>query len=375
MRYTWLLFAIFITISTSCADVEDWEERKIICPPRIEESETIDSEAEYDTIVCSFEKYMELQPAVPNAQGSACHGNYFVQGYNYNSCVTIYNLKEKSCLGTIDIPAPAPSAKTHSNTLNFGNQRYDSNDYFPLLYVSSGYPTNGVSHIYVYRLTKKILNETEMFSISLVQTISLYDFGSWTEGIVDMASNNLWIKYQPDNSYGYACYKLPSVFDGDIDIYYKDYIKGFRLDRTPIGSRNQGHLYRNGKILLVTGVPSTKEIISFISIDTEKENRDLIIDLAEVGLVNPSNPCDNTFEPEGVIIYNGQLMICYRTAIYSFTIEKKKKDGNMSKEDNIINSNDDQYKMEYDILGKPKSGVKGIRIVPNRNTYHKVIMQ
>ena len=52
---------------------------------------------------------------------------------------------------------------------------------------------------------------------------------------------------------------------------------------------------------------------------------DYIIYLAEVGLVNPENPRDNTFEPEGVIIYNDQLMICYRKAIYTFYIEKRKK--------------------------------------------------
>lgn len=325
MKQIILLLLLLLSFITSCAETEVWEEQKIIYPAIAEVSDTIDRDVEYDTVVCSYEKYMDLKPVVYSAQGSACYGDYLVQGYNYNSCVTIYNIKEKSCLGTIDIPAPAPSSKTHSNTLNFGGQRYDSNDYFPLLYVSSGYQTKGVSHIYVYRLLKEERKGTDIFSISLVQTIFLH-FNTWTEGIVDMASNNLWIKYAPNNSNGYACYKMPNVFDGDVDIYYEDYIKDFRLDRTPVGSRNQGHLFVDGKILFVTGVPSSGEEIAFISIDTEKKERDLIIDLAEVGLVNPNNPKDNTFEPEGVIIYNDQLMICYRKAIYAFNIERKKKE-------------------------------------------------
>ena len=316
MKKIILLLLLFLSFITSCAETEVWEEQKIIYPAIAEVSDTIDRDVEYDTVVCSYEKYMDLKPAVSNAQGSACYGDYFVQGYN---------LKEKSCLGTIDIPAPAASSKTHSNTLNFGSQRYDSDDYFPLLYVSSGYCTNGVSHIYVYRLVNEEQKGIDIFSISLVQTISLH-FDTWTEGIVDTYSDFLWIKYEPSNQHGYACYKMPNVFDGDVDIYYEDYIKDFRLDRTPVGSRNQGHLFVDGKILLVTGVPSSGEQIAFISIDTEKEERDLIIDLAEVGLVNPNNPKDNTFEPEGVIIYNDQLMICYRNAIYAFNIERKKKE-------------------------------------------------
>lgn len=302
---SYLLFVLLLSVTMSCSSEDDLY------------SYTFDN-GSYN---CSYEKYMSLQPARVS-QGSACYEDYFIQGYHSNDCITIYNIKEKKCLSTIKITNPTPSKYTHVNTMNFGNQRYDSNDYFPLLYISSGYKTGGASHIYVYRLQKEKKGKTETFTISLVQTISLH-FDNWTEGIIDPESDIMWIKYERDNQYGYAQFKVPDVADGDVDKYYEECFDDFKLDRTPIGSRNQGHIYKDGKILLVTGVPSTYEVIAFISIDTVTKKRDIIINLADIGLVNPQNPRDNAFEPEGIIIYNGQLMICYQNAIYTFKIEKK----------------------------------------------------
>ena len=71
-------------------------------------------------------------------------------------------------------------------------------------------------------------------------------------------------------------------------------------------------------------MPSSGESIAFISINTQTEKIEYVIDLAVVGLVNSQNPRDNTFEPEGVVIYNDQLMICYRKAIYTFKIDINK---------------------------------------------------
>ena len=95
MKYVILLSFLLLSFITSCEETEAWEEQKIIYPAIAEVSDTIDREVEYDIVVCSFEKYMDLKPAVYSAQGSTCYGDYFVQGYNYNDCITIYNLKEK----------------------------------------------------------------------------------------------------------------------------------------------------------------------------------------------------------------------------------------------------------------------------------------
>lgn len=321
-KFFYILFTLSLCLNASCAEVDDWE----TIPRQLDNADTTICNTDVDTLICSFKKYMTLQPKGKySAQGSACYGDYFIQGYAYNEYVTVYNLREKVCLGTIQVPAPAPSSRTHCNTLNFGGQKYHPDDYFPLLYVSSGYSTNGVSFIYVYRLTKELQDGIEHFSLLLVQTISLRGYDSWTEGIVDAVGNKLWIKSKEGERLKYSCYNMPDVFDKDADIICGNNFRGFLVDKIPANSRNQGHLFSHDRILLVTGVPQSDEAVAFITINIQTENFEHIIDLAEVGLTNPNNPKDGYYEPEGVIYYNDQLMICYRKAIYAFSIERKKK--------------------------------------------------
>ena len=84
--------------------------------------------------------------------------------------------------------------RCHVNTMNFGRQRFHKNDFFPLLYVSSGYSKQKVSFVYVYRIIRTLIDDKERFSACLVQTISLRGFNSWTEGIIDGNNDAIWIK-------------------------------------------------------------------------------------------------------------------------------------------------------------------------------------
>lgn len=308
------IIVLFSLLVISCNKIEETKENEH------QPSSTYFVMENGDSIICTFEKYMSLQP-IAQAQGGACYGDYFIQGYKTNEFITIYNLKDKLCLATLSIPAPPPSSMIHANTLNFGRQKYDENDYFPLLYVSSGYVTNNVSYIYVYRLLMDSEKDTD-FSISLVQTISLTGFDSWTEGIIDAENSFLWVKYEKTGVYGYARYELPTTSTTEVVINYEDYLQNFILNKKPVDSSNQGHLFVNNRILLVSGIPKKEPIVAFISINTLTEQHELILDLSKVGLHN--NNVDNYFEPESLIFYDGQLMICYRKAIYILKIQKVK---------------------------------------------------
>ena len=271
-----------------------------------------------------IEKYMDLEcQSGLSAQGSACYGNYFFQGYAGNKFITVYDLSNKNCIGSFDTTGPY-NKRIHANTLNFGNQRYEPSDEFPMLYVNSGYTINGNSLIYVYRVIKSKSGTSDIFNFKLIQTITLKGFGTWTEGILDNENGYLWIKYEKSGNvgpYGYAKFDIPDINDGNVVIDYNNNIEDFSLQPEPFPSSNQGHLFQNDKILLVSGVPSKHEKLAFISINTITHERELIIDLAEAGLVNKSRTSDNAFEPEGCIIYNGNFMICYYNFIYTISIE------------------------------------------------------
>ena len=272
-----------------------------------------------DTITVSYQKYMNLTPSYGGVQGAACYGKYMFQGYSSNAALGVYDLEKKSAICKLDIPAPAASSRTHANTINFGTERLSPEDYFPLLYINSGYTSsaNGVpcSFIYVYRVCKYTnLDGTEGFQIEFVQTITLKGFGSWTEGIPDNDHNVLWIKYEPNGTngeYRYASFPMPKLEDGDVTISKEDSITDFSLGIQPFTSSNQGHLYYDDRILLVSGTSYKTQKLAFIIINTITKTRELVIDLAEIGLLA---------EPENVFFYNDQLMIGYSSSIYQLNI-------------------------------------------------------
>ena len=58
------------------------------------------------------------------------------------------------------------------------------------------------------------------------------------------------------------------------------------------------------------------EKTALVIINTLTGEREAIVELQDFGLVDLSNPQDNYFEPEGVIVYGNHVMICFRNAIY-----------------------------------------------------------
>lgn len=278
-----------------------------------------------DTFLCSHEKYMGITLKYGNGQGAACYGKYFVQGYSNNAAIGIYDLENKTPLCKLDILSPTPSSKIHANTVCFGSERLSSDDYFPLLYISSGYirtiDGSPCSFIYVYRISKYDNSDrTEGFHIELVQTITLKNFGVWTEGIPDNDNNRLWIKYEPNITHGeyrYASFNMPKLEEGDVILTKENVIEEFSLGVQPFTSSNQGHLYHDNKILLVSGTSPKSQKLAYIEINTITKNRELVIDLAELGL---------TAEPENIFYYKNQLMIGYREAIYKFNVRKISRD-------------------------------------------------
>ena len=263
----------------------------------------------------SANSYMSLQPEPGNVQGATCYEDIFVQGYDSNKYITLYNLKDKKIIGTINIPASQTHSTIHSNTLNFGTQKYDSNDYFPILYISSGYQIKGSTKLFAYRIQCEDITDINSYSINLVQTISLNDFGTWTEGILDNENNYLWIKYEKNGTngaYGYAKYEVPDIHNKEVTINFTDNLDDFSLNLQPSGSSNQCHLFYHDRIVLISGVPSKNQSLAFIVVNTITHEEELLVNLRKAGLKG---------EPEGLIRYNGTFMIGYTNTLYSFYID------------------------------------------------------
>ena len=247
----------------------------------------------------SFEEIMHLDAIRPSPQGGDCWGDYFFQFTTNNLAVRVYDLSTKTLVQTVNITSSLKGFVTncHCNTVNFGTEYYDAEDLFPLIYVSTGYASGGYTGVLVYRITQ----HNGIFFITLVQTIKFpVDKSSWTEFI-------------PAGEFAYLCYTaervifkvpMPKLKDGNTIISRNDAIETYQFSPQPdwmSTSKNQDHLFYNGKILVISGVPSGEASV-FMILDLQTCKRERIIDFTKVGLKT---------ESESIFLWRGDLCVAF----------------------------------------------------------------
>ncbi|MBO4917206.1 MAG: hypothetical protein J5374_04940 [Bacteroidales bacterium] len=208
----------------SCQEKIEWviENQTVKPGPEGEEEEIIVKQPGFEEIIA-----LPAQQLTPHPQGGDSWGNYFFQFVTNNSLVRVYDLSTKTLVQTVHIGSSQRGfvPNCHCNTVCFGNEYYDAEDIFPLIYVSTGYAAGDYTGALVYRITQ----HNDLFFITLVQTIRFpVDKSSWTEFIPG------------DDGFAYLCYTtervifkvtLPKIKDGDITITRDEVrvaLKGYR---------------------------------------------------------------------------------------------------------------------------------------------------
>ena len=238
-------------------------------------------------------------------QGGACYGDYLFMFTENNTTCWVYNLLTGTLLQTINIPSEERGfvSQCHCNTVNFGTEKYDDDDQFPLIYVSTGYASGGYSGALVYRIVVNTESDVTTYSLTLVQTVRIPS--NWSEFIVGK-DGDCYIKTE-DNGIVYYRMRMPKLSQGDVTLDFVNALSVCHLTPQPSwynGSRNQGHIYHNGKIYLVSGVP-TSETSLFIVINLSTGEREVEIDLYNtLGLHS---------EPEALFIWDGRFCIAFRS--------------------------------------------------------------
>lgn len=244
----------------------------------------------------------------PQPQGGDCWGDFFFQFSTNNSVVRIYNLAEKKLIQTYKLSKKDQGfvSNCHCNSVCFGSMYFEEEDTFPLLYVSTGYSSLGYSGALVYR----VIQNDELFTLSLVQTIRLPVLNSsWTEFIP--SEDVCYVCYSSD----YIVYKmpLPSVHDGDVIIDGSmNSLEVFQFPSQPAfmkGSRNQGRMFHNGTIIFPSGVPQAGEASMLVFLDMNTRTYKYIFDFKELGLNR---------ESESIFIWRDTLCVAFLDQIVSF---------------------------------------------------------
>jgi len=286
-----LSFLLFLSL-LSCTSVIDFEDSYSF---------------QTDGTNVSYTVLMHLEKEYPSPQGGDCWGDIFFQFTAANHIVRIYDLSKKSLIQECQIEESdrgfVPSC--HCNTVSFGSTYFDPNDEFPLIYVSTGYSLGGYSGVLVYRITK---NEN-LFKFTLIQTIRFPKMLKPT-----------WVEFVPHKDCCYLCctgiwsiYKmfLPSVDDGDVILNYEDANSCYFFSSPPswmLTSRNQDRIYKDSKVIYISGVPQSGEASVLVVLDLDNQLYEYILDFKEIGLYS---------EPESIFIWKDKLCVAFMDQIVS----------------------------------------------------------
>lgn len=252
----------------------------------------------------AYEQYMTISTET-NAvvQGSTVYGKYLFVTYNTLPMISIYDMETKSHVANISMEAVSTY---HCNNINFGSKKYDSSDYFPLLYISM---ENQAEHkCLVYRITEN----NGAYNATLVQTITYPSPAEanmyYPNCVIDSTNNLLCVMGYSTNSYiasesssiKYNVYELPTLNDGNVQLNQADAIRSGSVKSI---SATQGAFIQGDNIIQVYGGPSFGDgsiYLGQISISASKYIT--LIRLNDIGI---------TSEPESVFIYNGDLYILF----------------------------------------------------------------
>jgi len=273
----------------------------------------------------AFTKYMEFQGR-GSSQGGACYGDYLFVGNQGNGVIDVYDLDKKTSVCSISVPGSHP--RCHANTLNFGTQFYQKGDEFPMLYISSGErldETKDLSNVFVYRLQKSIDQAGKIsFRATLVQTIDLVNFYTWTECITDRADNAFWIRCVRGNKMAFLKYAAPDAHKAHVTLTPTDpeIIDTVQVNPIKALEHIQGMMCEEGYITYVTGMPS--ELHCWAAINTQTKDYEYIVNYVEVDGFDRQIHRDLYAEPEFVFTYKGDYFIGFRKFIYKMDLDKVK---------------------------------------------------
>lgn len=257
-------------------------------------------------------------------QSAACYNDYLFLIKDKLASITLYSMTEKKKIRTLNLPSHSEQNNYkmliyHCNQASFGKERFDSNDYFPTLYVSQRNNNEGRCFVNVLRIIPTfnehgIINN---FSTEEIQTIFLPkmdDSNAMGNANVVIDENmGKMIVYSRNNNplaknyltCRISFFPLPELKNKDVFYENADIESSFEL---PCSAYNmQGACLYNNYLYIGQGYKSAGYIkINKVSLlDRKLES---VYDLLSDGF---------TLEPEGFFVYNDTPMFTASNFIFS----------------------------------------------------------
>lgn len=250
-------------------------------------------------------------------QSAAVYGDYAFFVTNGRAQIILINLKKKKVLFTLSL-RKASDKIYHCNQSSFGFEKYDQEDFFPLLYISQRAGANGRCSIEAYRIFPVFnaeLAEYESFSVERVQTIFLpvmsYENSLGNANcVIDPVSRTMYTYSRNndanDDNYGQCkitMFSVPSVHENRVILEDEDILSSFLIDASAVNM--QGGCIQDGILYIGQGLPSAGDVYLNI-VDLKQQKLIRRIDLRDYRV---------SWEPEGCFFYDGSVMLTHTFAI------------------------------------------------------------
>jgi hypothetical protein len=251
---------------------------------------------------CKLSSVFHLDGYTPSTlQGGAIYGDYYFQFDSGREHCAIYDITTHSLtqlytFNTYD-------SNWHCNNANFGNEFYDEDDLFPLLYVSN--ESINVHNVHVLRVSGGIGN----LEFTHVQTITWDEPAEcevyYPNVIVDSENRIIYQTGYSTNSYGrnpatkikVFGYPLPLLSAGDVALHTGNAINAFEIASF---SALQACVVQNGIIYMISGQYAERGIRA---VNPCSGNIDSYINLEPLLTYINAN-----IEPESLACYDGCLV-------------------------------------------------------------------
>lgn len=263
-------------------------------------------------------------------QSAAVYADYAFLVKDRLSSIAVFSMKENKVIKVISLSSHNELNANngviyHCNQSTFGSQRYQNDDYFPLLYVSQRNNFDKRCFVNVLRIEPEFSDQGTItsFSVSEVQTIYLpvmnRDNALGNANLVFDPTYNRFIAYSrnnnpTDNNYQKCRISYLPIPDKSIkEVYYED---SDILDSYEIASsalNMQGATLYNGDLFIGQGYQSIG-YINVLRVSLEKRKLIENVDLLLRGF---------TLEPEGFFCYDNKIMFTASSKIFCLTMQRE----------------------------------------------------
>lgn len=252
-----------------------------------------------------------------NHQSAAVHGDYAFLVMNRRQGIRLYDLVRKRAVYTLRMTAENTNVY-HCNQSTFGTEKYDTTDFFPLLYVSQRAPSENRCLTEVFRMIPLFNSDSTAllaFRSELVQEIHFPRMSKENSlgnvnCVIDPQTGWMYTYSRNNNSadsnYGQckiSRFAIPDIHQREVYLEDADILSSFMIDAK--AGNMQGGCIVNGRLYIGQGYPYANYVYLNV-VDLREERLVKRYDLLAKGV---------DWEPEGCFYYDGNVMLTHTKGI------------------------------------------------------------